>query len=73
VHCALIAGGDADHSRTQTGEFDASLALEVTHTFGSPGSATLECANDASGRATLGETTLQHTKIIAIRAPSLQG
>jgi hypothetical protein len=71
VHCALVAEGVADHARTQTGEFDSSLALELAHSFDSAGNVTLECANDASGRATLAETILQHTKIIAIRAPSL--
>ncbi|MGH2710432.1 MAG: hypothetical protein ACRDH9_04400 [Actinomycetota bacterium] len=69
VHCGLLAGGDFDHTRTQTGEFDASLALEVVHNFGSAGTITMECADD--GAAGNNDTQIQWVKIIAIRAPAL--
>ena len=69
VHCGLFAGGDFDHSRTQSGQFDASLSLEVTHTFSDPGAITLECADDgASGDS---DAHVQWVKIIAIRANKL--
>jgi hypothetical protein len=73
VHCALVAENRADHTRTQTGAFDASLSLELAHTFAEPGSATVECADDGSGRAELAQTKVQYVRIIAIRAPSLEG
>jgi hypothetical protein len=73
VHCALVAENSADHSRTQSGAFDASLSLELAHTFAEPGSATVECAGDASGRTDLAQTNVQYVRIIAIRAPSLVG
>ena len=69
VHCALVAGGDVDHTRTQTGDFDASLSLQVVHSFGSSGSATLECADDSG--AGNNDTQIQWVKITAIRAPAL--
>jgi hypothetical protein len=72
VHCALVAESQTDHARTQTGEFDASIALELAHTLSEPYTVTLECADDADGRATLEETKVQHARIIAIRAPSLR-
>ena len=75
VHCALIAENEADHARTQTGQFDASLSLELAHTLAEPGRVVLACANDADpeGRATLQETLVQHARIIAIRAPFSRG
>ncbi|HEX9824893.1 MAG TPA: hypothetical protein VGB51_10960 [Actinomycetota bacterium] len=69
IECALVAGVDVDHTRTQTGEFDASLSLEVVHTFAEPGSATIECADD--GAAGSEDAHVKWLKIIAIRAPSL--
>ena len=69
VHCALVAGGDIDHARTQTGEFDATLSLQVVHSFGSSGNATLECADDSGGENN--DTQIQWVKITAIRAPAL--
>jgi hypothetical protein len=73
VHCALVAESAADHARTQTGEFDASLSLELAHTFGEPNSVTVECADDGSGRVQAEDASVQYVRIIAIRAPSLQG
>jgi hypothetical protein len=69
VHCALVAGGDIDHTRTQTGEFDASVSLQVVHSFGSAGSVTLECADD--GGAGNNDAQIQWVKITAIRANAL--
>jgi hypothetical protein len=64
-HCVLDADGDVDHARNLLGSPGSNspgqLSLQITRTFGSPGTATLTCD---VGPATWSAT---NTSIIALR------
>jgi len=67
IQCNLKAGADFD-SQSSLGDHQldrATIALTVVHTFGSPGSAVVECA-DVAG--TFGDSELFSLKITAISA-----
>jgi hypothetical protein len=74
VSCTLDAGGDTDTSYSvldaDEGVRKQTLSFDVVHTFGSTGSATLDCtvARDPSDTQ---EAFAQYVKIVAIRVGSL--
>jgi hypothetical protein len=69
VQCQLLAGADFDQTLVDHDALYAfdSLALNVVHTFPSPGSAILNCRH----LFTAGDTYLGFVKIIAVRGSSL--
>jgi hypothetical protein len=65
VTCTLTAGGDFDKTQVSFATLsETTLPMQVVHTFGTPGSATVACVV-ASGAATP-QASAQNTKIVAI-------
>jgi hypothetical protein len=75
VTCQLVAGGDVDETYIGTRDGTQSVILDkqqvgmnLTHTFASTGTVTLQCDNPGGGASGI---AVENTRITAIRVESL--